>query len=259
MSDIRKIAGSDGRDDGERGERGHRGHRGATGPAGPSSGARIGRQVFDVAGPFTYVPTLGTRKAIVRGDGGGGGGGGMDTTALANAAGSSGGNSGIAIEVEITAPPNTLLTGGPGVVGAGGPGGVGSSAGTDGGTSTLVIGGVSLVAPGGFGGNSGGHGFTPPAFVDSSTPVTSPSVVDYQAADLGEAGLAVNATSAIRGGDGGSGDYGIGGKGAFVAGDGFDASGNGAGGGGAAQSQASAIVRTGGAGTDGLWIIEDYS
>jgi hypothetical protein len=245
---------------GPRGPRGERGPRGPTGPAGPSSGARIGRQVFDVATSTMYIPTSGTTKAVVRGSGAGGGGGGMDTTAVGAVGASSGGNTGIAAEVEISAPPGTLLTGGPLVVGAGGPGGSGSSAGTDGGTSTLLIGGILLTLPGGFGGNSGAHGATPPVTVDSNTPTPSPNSVDYQAADLGQPGNAngLGATS-IRGGDGGSGDYGIGGKGAFGAGDGFAADGNGAGGGGAAQTQASAVVRTGGDGTDGLWIIEEYS
>jgi hypothetical protein len=250
---------------GKRGKRGHRGHRGPegpAGPAGPSSGALIGRQVFDVAGTFTYVPTPGTRAAIVRGAGGGGGGGGVGASGGPNdAAGASGGNSGTSIETEVKAPAGTFLTGGPVTVGAGAPGMVGNGAPQNGGNSTLVIGGVTLVAPGGMGGQTGGFGFLVPNVIPSPAANAPVVGVDYQAFDLGAPGFA-NSTNnvAIAPGNGGSGDYGSGGGGNSVgAGDGLAAGGNGAGGGGAAQIGGSAVVRTGGAGSPGIWIIEEYS
>lgn len=273
---------------GERGKRGHRGHHGergprghdgaagppgatgaagatgvtgATGATGPSAGALIGRQVFNTAGPFVYTPTPGTTKAIVYGAGGGGGGGGVDPSGSVNdAAGASGGNSGVSIEVEVVAPPNTLLTGGPGLVGAAGPGMIGNGVPGNGIDSTLLIGGVLLTAPGGLGGNTGGVGFLTPIIIEPSAQPPAAGV-DYSSSDQGGPGFAINAVSgtAIRGGDGGSGTYGIGGLGAFGSGDGAAASGNGAGGGGAAQQGGSAVTRIGGPGTPGIWIIEEYS
>ena len=238
--------------DGKRGKRGHRGHRGHEGPAGPSTGALVGRQVFDVAVTTTYVPTAGTRKAIVRGSGGGGGGGGVAATIGGVAAVASGGNSGVAIEVEISSPPNTLLTGGPLTVGVAGLGGVGGASGGVGGDSTLVIGGVTLTAPGGFGGltniPSVGPVIVPPS---AQSPVAG---VDYSASDLGDVGIQfAPAGDALHGGGGGSGSYGIGGVG-----NAGNAGGNGAGGGGASQGPAGPAV-DGGNGAPGIWIVEEYT
>jgi hypothetical protein len=251
---------------GERGERGERGKHGKTGPTGPTgttgslSGAQIGRWVFETVGSFTYTPTPGTRRAIVRGAGGGGGGGGVAAAAAPNDAGAaSGGNSGVAIEVEIVAPPNTFLTGGPGVVGAAGPGMIGNGAVSSGQDSTVLIGGVLLTAPGGVGGNTAGSG-APTPNLNGPNPQLPATGVDYSAADLGGVGFALStASTSIRGGDGGSGDYGIAGRGGFQAANGENASGQGAGGGGAAQSAGGTSVFNGGAGSPGFWIIEDYS
>lgn len=249
---------------GKRGKRGHRGHDGDTGPmgpqgpAGPEAGALLGRQVFNTAGNDTYTPTLGTRTAIVRGCGGGGGGGGSSPTGPNNTDAASGGNSGVAIEIEVSAPPNTFLTGGAFTVGAGAPGQINSGPIQNGGDSTLVIGGVLLTAPGGAGG-SAGIGAIPPAITPSSFQPPSPTPgIDYQAADLGQQGFALS-TTAVQGGDGGSGDYGIGGAGRTGLGSGADATGNGAGGGGAAATANSPTVLNGGSGASGLWIIEEYS
>jgi hypothetical protein len=265
---------------GSRGERGPRGHEGdpgttgttgatgatgavgttgATGAPGPSSGALIGRQIFNGAGPFLYTPTPGTHRALVRGSGGGGGGGGVGASGgAADAAGASGGNSGISIETEIVSV--LPLTGGPGIVGALGPGMVGNGVPGNGADSTLLIGGVFLTAPGGLGGNTGGFGFLTPIIIGPSAQPPAAGV-DYSSSDLGGPGFALDPLSgaAIRGGDGGSGTYGTGGLGAFGSGDGAAASGNGAGGGGAAQQGDSAVVRAGGPGTVGIWIIEEYS
>jgi hypothetical protein len=245
---------------GERGKRGKRGKRGHDGTPGTSEGALIGRQVFNAAGSGTYTPTPGTRRAIVRGVGGGGGGGGAPPTGANGAEAASGGNSGVAIETEVVAAPNTLLTGGPFTVGAGGVG-TGNN-GTNGGDSTITINGVTLTAPGGVGGNTSGFGALPPVIVQPSAqpPATG---VDYSASDLGGSGFALATgptSSGLQGGTGGSGDYGIGGLGAlFFPGNGADATGNGAGGGGAANSSSQPNFVLGGAGSPGLWIVEEYS
>ena len=253
---------------GRRGHRGHDGHDGATGPTGPtgttgpSAGALIGRQVFDVAGSGTYTPTPGTRSAIVRGCGAGGGGGGVLGTPPAEPAVGAGGNSGTAIEVEVIAPPNTLLTGGPVVVGTGGAGGTGLPGdGADGGDSTLLIGGTLLTAPGGKGGRGGGNStsLNPGPFANNLA-----FGVDYQAFDLGGNGFTKVRTAAsgfdVVAGNGGSGDYGGGGNGSTDTSDGLDGRGNGAGGGGAGNGAGNpTITHDGGDGAPGLWIIEEYS
>ena len=235
------------------GERGKRGKQGPTGPTGPSSGALIGRQVFDTLGSGTYTPTPGTTKAIVRGSGGGGGGGGCPLTGGSTVSVGAGGNSGVAIEVEIN--PGGPLTSGPFTVGAGGAGGIGV-AGAPGADSTLVIGGVTLTAPGGRNGLASTAG-TPPFAVPGTRQFDVTSGVDYQACDQGGAGQAFSTTSAL-GGTGGSGDYGIGGAPGVDGANGSDGQGNGAGGGGASALTGSAAAN-GGSGTNGIWIIEEYS
>jgi hypothetical protein len=84
--------------------------------------------------------------------------------------------------------------------------------------------------------------------------------VDYQAADLGGTGFALSASNVgLQGGAGGSGDFGVGGLGSIgLAGNGLSADGNGAGGGGAASNFPGGPFN-GGDGSDGLWIIEEYS
>jgi hypothetical protein len=84
--------------------------------------------------------------------------------------------------------------------------------------------------------------------------------VDYQAADLGGVGFTLGtAGGQFRGGDGGSGDYGIGGAGSGN-GDGSIASGSGGGGGGAgAVAGGAPFTGTGGDGSPGIWVIEEYA
>jgi hypothetical protein len=88
--------------------------------------------------------------------------------------------------------------------------------------------------------------------------------VDYQKSDLGGAGFTIlnpPGTFQVTGGTGGSGSYGIGGRGSggdIGLGNGFAAAGNGAGGGGASSS-INAPLSTGGDGSPGIWIIEEYS
>jgi hypothetical protein len=216
----------------------------------------IGRQVFNTAGAAVYVPTPGARSAIVRGAGGGGGGGGIFIDpGFAGAA--AGGNSGTAIEAQISELP--FLTGGPVVVGAGGLGIAGNAPGAPGGDSTLLIGGVLLTAPGGSGGSGTGN-LNPPSMVFPNTQLTTTGV-DYQAADVGGVGFLLGVVGGqFRGGDGGSGDYGLGGEGSGN-GPGTSATGNGAGGGGAGgtANQGAQLTLSGGNGSPGLWIIEEYA
>jgi hypothetical protein len=236
------------------GPTGATGFTGPTGPTGPSSGALIGRHVFATGGTGIYTPTLGTTTAIVRGcGGGGGGGGGVDTNAGEVAVGS-GGNSGVSIEAVIS--PGGLLPAGTFTVGAGGAGSITNVAAQAGGDSRLVIGITTLTAPGGRGGFGGGA-FPPPIIQRSQPQLAFASGVDYQACDQGMSGTALS-TSVFAGGNGGSGDYGIGGD-TNATGDGGDGNGNGAGGGGATNGPSTPTVVTGGKGAPGIWIIEDYT
>jgi hypothetical protein len=165
----------------------------------------------------------------------------------------------VVVEIEISAPPNTLLTGGPFIVGAPGPGMIGNGLLSSGVNSTILIGGVLVTAPGGLGGGSGGFGFLTPIILG---PTSQPPAVgvDYSSSALGGAGFAIStASSGIRGGDGGSGDYGIGGLGGSLGSNGLNASGNGGGGGGASQLAGGLTTTSGGSGSPGIWIVEDYS
>lgn len=226
-------------------------------------GRLVGRQIFDTPGSGTYVPTPGTRRAIVRGCGGGGGGGGVGATDGTSAAGAAGGNSGIIVEREFVAASGFLI-GGPFTVGAIGVGGTAGN-GAQGGISVITIEGITLTAVGGSGANGSASGNPNPVIIGPSAQAAfGGSNADYQASDLGQPGwtLAVPASSIQAiGGAGGSGSFGIGGRGAggvSALGAGQNATGNGAGGGGAAISINTAAA-DGGDGSPGIWIVEEYT
>lgn len=218
------------------------------------SGRRLGRQVFIGPGAYTYTPTPGTSRVVVRMCGGGGGGGGA--AGGANVACGAGGTSGVTIELDLgIASANP----GSGVAGAGGDGGTAAGGnGAPGNATTLTLGGTTYTAAGGGGG--GGRVSTPgnnSALVTG--PVagsTLPPTATYLSVATGTAGYIFGGAAAFPG-DGGGGVLGIGGLGShLVLGVGGNAFGFGGGGGGA---NAGAVGFVGGSGTPGIVIIEEYS
>jgi hypothetical protein len=228
----------------------------------------IGRQISPLFG--TYVPTPGTRRAVVKMCGGGAGGGGVAASggaAFFGAAGG-GGSSGVYFEKNFYFG-GADITGGAAAVGAGGAGGVGGSAGSVGGDTTITIQATVYTAKGGGGGHKGVHAgdgafATGTAFIQfahGGIPQAGSSAGDFIKADHGGTGCAPGTilTSPALGGSGGGGMSGIGGRGGDFNENGVDGSGNGAGGGGASSYPAGAQPAfNGGAGTEGLIIIDEY-
>jgi hypothetical protein len=222
----------------------------------PSAGRFIKRTVYSTSGQSGNHTTDAKASSInVRMVGGGGGGGGAPTAATSAAVGS-GGGAGSYAEKWFTVSPSTAYAF---AVGAGATGGANTgAAGATGASSTFAVGGVTLTAPGG--GPGIGH----------AAATTADTVA------VGGAGGAVATNGDINGtgapgddglrrsgtvgwsGSGGSSNFGGGGKGKNVAGAGAAGTGYGAGGGGGVVLNASAAV-TGGAGTQGLIIVDEYA
>lgn len=205
------------------------------------------RQTFTSSG--TYTPTVGARAAFVRLVGGGGGGGGV--TNGANVAAGGGGHSGVYLERWIESV--TQLMGGAVSVGAAGAAGTAGNNGGAGGTTTLSINGITLSASGGPGGVAMTNGSSA-TITGTQSLATSTSNADLFQQAAGAIGLRMSATDYWPGA-GGSSPFGAGGV-TITAGNGVAASGYGSGGGGGASGGSN---QTGGAGTAGLVVVEEYS
>lgn len=218
-----------------------------------------GTLYYTESGTFDKTDYPGLRAIFVRMVGGGGGGGGADTTAAAQTAVAPGGGSGAYAEALIMA--NDLADSEAVTVGAGGAGGVGASATGGGGGGDSILDTISgeVRAEGGDGGvhatsATGTRGF----------PGANPGTPAGSAGDFilqGEGGK--NSRSNTGGiitefGYGGSSAYGVGGQ---AANSNTGASGNagtgyGAGGAGGFNYPSQGSTRNGGAGTDGVVIVE---
>lgn len=215
-----------------------------------------------VSSSGTYTLTTATATARVRGVGGGGAGGGCTNVASAFS-GAGGGGAGRGVEIFATGlTPGSNCTVVVGAAGAGSSGGAGSN----GGNSTLAFAdGTTITAPGGRGAaaatsaivanaSAGAPGGTAGSTSGGST-VSVQYLVDGPGDD-GDYGVGLSTTAAV-GGKGGSSWFGVAGGSLATTGTGNAATGFGAGGGGAATLIAAA--QTGGAGTAGAWIIEEYA
>lgn len=209
-------------------------------------------QRFTASG--TYTPTTGTKAVRVRQVGAGGGGGGAGGLAGGSGIGG-GGASGNYFEKWIN--PGAAITGGAVTIGAAGSGGAntGGTGGTGGDTS-VVVQGTTYTAKGGLGGagTAGSSATKQAAGGDLSAGSSSGDVVFQQ---RGTNGWDIFG-SAGQAGAGGSTPFGAGGSGRGSATVGSNAGqGFGAGGGGAAA--VGATGQTGGAGTAGYVVIEEYA
>ncbi|MEO8701412.1 MAG: hypothetical protein ABI867_15305 [Kofleriaceae bacterium] len=212
-------------------------------------GTFLARQKF-TAGTSTYTPTLGTRRVLLRMVGGGGGGGGASGGAAQFAFGG-GGSSGVYLEKSIDSA--TPITGGSVTIGAGGTagpttpgsGGVGSD-------TSIFIQGSTLTAKGGLGGLGAATGTAAQVTGGVAPPSTGSSPADVTG---GEAGLSGFRISGGAGNVGPGGGNPLGGGGYNVNGAGVG-TGFGAGGGG---GFASTTGGSGGVGTAGVVIIDEYA
>lgn len=201
---------------------------------------------------FTTGPS--TQKILVTVVGGGGGGGGCSSLASAAAA-AGGGGSGAKCQKLFDVTPNTNYTYAIGAAGAG----VSNAAGTNGGASSFgPVGGVTLSAPGGLGAPLATAATTLTARAGGDGGATATGGDHNKGGNPGEAGVVlIVATPILASGNGGSALYGDGGLGLVAAANGNNATGNGAGGGGSATG--ASAVRTGGNGSAGVIIVEEYS
>lgn len=215
---------------------------------GGMTGRFLGRQIFTASG--TYLPAAGTRYIRVRMTGGGGGGGGA--VGGANAAIGAGGASGFYLELVV----DGVTVGGAVTVGGGGSGGgTGGGNGTDGGATSIAIDSSVFTAPGGDGGDGQPVSALSGIAQGGSDAPISPAGVDVVMQMPGEAGVLISGTGAT--GAGGSGPFGGGGFSFHgTPSDGNTGSGYGGGGSGAL---ATAVGKSGGAGSPGLVIVEEYT
>lgn len=223
--------------------------------------AGIGRllnvQVITSSGTYTQTP--GTTKVIVEVQAPGGGGGGAAATSTGQSAVGSGGGSGAYAKVLVTSGFNGATV----TIGAAGTGGTaGANAGTTGGTTSF---GSFVSCPGGVGG-SGGVAVTGPAFennagVGGAVPTISGAMTIVSIGGTAAApGVIVVAGGQSNSGQGGSSQYGAGGR-ALIASSlaGAVGTGFGAGGGGGANSSPSSPAVAGGNAAGAVVIVWEYS
>ncbi len=211
----------------------------------------IGVTVISTVGANTFFTNLRTNNIRLRLLGGGGGGGGAATSSSTAAAGG-GGAAGSYLEVHASISPGTAYSC---VVGSAGTAGVaGQNNGGAGGNTTFTIGGTTYTAQGGNGGigspattagvvPGGASGGTP-----TNGEVNSPG-------EPGGPGLTLSGSVPVSG-YGGSSIWGGGAK--SISGTGGGSAGVGFGSGGCGGSTTGAS-KAGGAGTQGLIVIEEYT
>jgi hypothetical protein len=147
------------------------------------------------------------------------------------------------------------ITGGPVVIGAGGIGGLGLVGSPGAPTSVTINAIVYTAAPG----NGGGLAFSAAgtATAQGGNTQAGSSAVDVVSGESGLPGIGVAGSSLVAiGGNGAGGEFGIGGSGSTGDGNGSAGSGFGSGGGG---SVSSTVDQSGGDGTAGVVIIDEFA
>jgi hypothetical protein len=219
--------------------------------AGAGTG-RLLRTVVLTAGT-TYTTGAGTNQIFARLQGGGGGGAGCTSVASA-ASGGGGGGGGSYAEKTFAVTPNTQYTIAIGAAGTG----VSAAAGNNGGNTTLTVGGVTVTAPGGSGAPVATALTTLSAYVGGQPGAISTNGDVNTGGAPGQGGVVVVVATPVGfGGGGGSSNFGSGGGGRSTVGNGNAGIGFGAGGGGALTG--ASVARTGGNGTAGIIIIDEYA
>jgi hypothetical protein len=194
-----------------------------------------------------------TTLAYVRVQAAGGGGGGCTSVASA-AAGAGGGGAGGYAEKLFVVTGNTPYTYAIGAAGTG----VSGAAGNNGGDTTFAVGATTVTAKGGTGAPIGTAATTLVTRAGGAGGVVSTNGDVNSGGAPGEYGVVlITATPIVASGNGGSSLFGGGGVGIVAVGNGNNATGFGAGGGGSATG--ASVARTGGNGTGGLIIVDEYA
>lgn len=213
---------------------------------------RFLKETILVAGT-THTVGAGTNTIKLKMVGGGGGGAGCTSVAAAASAGGGGGAGGYC-EKTVGVTPNTTYTYGIGTAGAGASGALGGN----GGDTTFIVGATTYTAKGGTGAPVATATNAVNAYAGGAGGVVGTNGDINASGDAGKPGVQfLVATPVVASGAGGSGPYGEGGIGITAVGNGTNGTGNGSGGGGAATG--ASAVRTGGNGTVGLIVVEEYS
>lgn len=216
------------------------------------SGQYIGTTVVTSASA-NFTTSANTRTIKIRGVAGGSGGGGCTSVAAAAAAAGGGGAGGYA-EKTFAVTPNTAYAYTNGAAGNGASG----AGGGNGGNSTFVVGGTTVTLVGATGAGVATAVTTLSAYRGGQGGTVSTNGDLNTGGATGEHGvIVVVATPLGVSGCGASSQFGAGGTSVGGAGNGNNATGFGAGGGGA-MTGASA-VRTGGNGTAGCWVIDEFT
>jgi hypothetical protein len=193
-----------------------------------------------------------TTTIFIRGVGGGGGGGGA-SYAAGNQAYGAGGGAGGYLEKTVTVTPNTTYNY---TLGAAGTAGANTGgAGGNGGSSTFVVGATTYTVNGGVGGPGMLTGVTLILAAGGAGATVS---TNGDLNDGGAPGGHSERHSGLLGvsGRGAPSKFGSGGVGAIVNGVGSPGKGYGAGGGGGTAVSA---AQTGGVGTAGCWVVDEYT
>ena len=228
---------------------------GGTYPNPTVAGRFIRRQV--VTAGTTITSHASALTWVFRLVGGGAGGGGWTSVVAANRA-AGGGGGGAYLEGSATVAGSTGYTS---AIGTGG-GGNSAAAGTDGGSTTLTIGATTYTAPGGTGGPQAASGTGVKSYLGGAGAAVATNGDLNIAGQPGGSGVVLKVNNASGAGDyasgaGGNSPLGAGGAPRRTTGTGNAASGYGAGGGGACSDESQAS--TGGAGTPGIIVVEEYS
>lgn len=216
------------------------------------SGRFTGFQLFLTPGTFTYTPTAGTKKILIRMVGGGGGGGGCSATSAGQYATGAAGGAGAYAEHFINSLASTYTV----VIGAGGAGGATSGAGTTGGNT--IFGGI-VTCNGGVAGPGGGAvAFPAMALAASLGGTASGANIVNAAGGQGKVGIGLQAGQCSSSG-GGDSYYGGGGPITFGASGAGQPGRAGGSGGSAGFSSNGAAAQIGGAGAGGSIIIFEFA
>lgn len=215
-------------------------------------GGRLLRRTVLTSASGTFTTLDATKTLLICGVGGGSGGAGCTSVAAAASAAGGGGAGGY-LEKAAAVAGNTGYAYTCGALGAGGV----NAAGGNGADSTFVIGAVTYTAKGATGAVVATALTTLSSYPGGVGGTVSTNGDVNSGGASGENGHITVITPVGASGGGASGPYGAGGKPIAAVGNGNNATGFGAGGGGA-MTGASAN-RTGGDGTAGCWVVEEYS
>lgn len=204
-------------------------------------------------GATSFTALAATNTLVIEGVGAGGGGGAAVNTSSGQLAMGGAGGAGSHGKGMYTAG----FSGAQAIaVSVGGAGGTGGTGGSNGGPVSV---GSLFAAPGGNGGGVGSP-FTPPAIVGGGNGGTAPTGANIFG-HAGQQGVAGNATQVgvATTGQGGSSAFGAGGNQVTPGNNGVPGFGYGSGGSGGCTPQSSSTGTTGGAGGNGLLIIDEYA